>query len=165
MTTTEIPAPVHGVASPVTAASRRTYASPIAIWIGLATLYFVWGSTYIGIKLAVESMPAFIMASGRFLIAGLLLLGWCMYREGRGVARISRIELRDSFVVGSLLLGGGMGLVALGEETLPSGITALLIALMPVWVAVLGRLVFGERLPRIVLVGINRRGSKDSQLR
>lgn len=154
MTTAEIPASMPVAAPPVPAASRRPYASPIAIWIGLATLYFVWGSTYIGIKLAVESMPAFIMASGRFLIAGLLLLGWCMYREGRGVVRISRIELRDSFVVGALLLGGGMGLVALGEETLPSGITALLIALMPVWVAVIGRVVFGERLPRIVLAGI-----------
>ena len=136
------------------AASRRSFASPLAIWVGLATLYFVWGSTYIGIKIAVESMPAFVMASGRFLLAGVLLLGWCVFREGRGAVRIRRIELRDSFVVGALLLGGGMGMVALAEKTIPSGITALLIALMPVWVAVLGRIVFGERLPRIVVVGI-----------
>ena len=154
MTTAAIPASMTVEPSPATGASRRVHASPLAIWIGLATLYFVWGSTYIGIKIAVESMPAFIMASGRFLLAGLLLLGWCTFREGRGVLRISRIELRDSFVVGALLLGGGMGMVALAEETLPSGITALLIALMPVWVAVLGRIVFRERLPRIVGFGI-----------
>lgn len=154
MTTATVPAPttVDTLASP--AASRRSYASPIAIWIGLATLYFVWGSTYIGIKLAVETIPAFMMASGRFLIAGALLLAWCVFREGRIVLRVRPVELRDSFVVGSLLLGGGMGMVALAEETLPSGITALFIALMPVWVAVLGRIVFGERLPRIVVVGI-----------
>jgi drug/metabolite transporter (DMT)-like permease len=136
------------------AASRRSPASSLAILAGLATLYFVWGSTYIGIKIAVESMPAFVMASGRFLLAGLLLLGWCVFREGTVVLRISRVELRDSFVVGALLLGGGMGMVALAEQTIPSGITALLIALMPVWVAVLGRILFGERLPRIVVVGI-----------
>jgi drug/metabolite transporter (DMT)-like permease len=136
------------------AVSRRSPASSLAILAGLVTLYFVWGSTYIGIKIAVESMPAFVMASGRFLLAGLLLLGWCVFREGTVVLRISRVELRDSFVVGALLLGGGMGMVALAEQTIPSGITALLIALMPVWVAVLGRIVFGERLPRIVVVGI-----------
>jgi len=154
MTSTERPASNAVDATRAASASGRSYASPLAIWVGLATLYFVWGSTYIGIKLAVESMPAFIMASGRFLIAGLLLLGWCTFREGRGVLQIRPVELRDSFVVGALLLGGGMGMVALAEETLPSGITALLIALMPVWVAVLGRVVFGERLPRIVVVGI-----------
>ena len=63
-------------------------------------------------------------------------------------------ELRDSLVVGALLLGGGMGMVAFGEQTVPSGITALLIGLMPVWVAVFGRIFLGERLPGIALVGI-----------
>lgn len=126
----------------------------MAVWVGLLTLYFVWGSTYIGIKVAVETIPAFIMASGRFLLAGLLLLGWCVFRDGRTAFRFSRVEFRDSFIVGSLLLGGGMGMVALGEQTVPAGITALLIALMPLWVAVLGRIVFGERTSRLVLVGI-----------
>jgi drug/metabolite transporter (DMT)-like permease len=135
-------------------ASRRATASPLAVWVGLATLYFVWGSTYIGIKLAVDSIPPFLMASSRFLIAGLFLLAWCVVRNGPAVLRVSRVELRDSFIVGALLLGGGMGMVAVGEQTVPSGVSALLIALLPVWVAVLGRVAFGERLPRIVLVGI-----------
>lgn len=135
-------------------ATARPAASSVAVWLGLLTLYFVWGSTYIGIKVSVESMPAFIMASGRFLLAGLLLLGWSVIRDGRAALRMNRLELRDSFVVGALLLGGGMGMVALGEQTVPSGITALLIALMPLWVAVLGRVVFGERTSRLVVVGI-----------
>ena len=138
----------------MTNSTSRPVVSPLAIWVGLLTLYFVWGSTYVGIKVAVESIPAFLMGSGRFLLAGLLLLGWSLAREGRAALRISRIELRDSFVVGSLLLGGGMGMVALGEQTVPAGITALIIALMPLWVAVLGRVIFGERTSRIVLVGI-----------
>jgi drug/metabolite transporter (DMT)-like permease len=132
----------------------RPPASTLAVWAGLVTLYFVWGSTYIGIRVAVETIPAFVMASGRFLIAGGLLLGWSIARDGRAALRVSRLELRDSFVVGALLLGGGMGMVALGEQTVPSGITALIIALMPLWVAVLGRVVFGERTSRLVVAGI-----------
>jgi drug/metabolite transporter (DMT)-like permease len=94
------------------------------------------------------------MGAVRFLIAGSILLAWSALREGPGALRISRRELRDSLVVGIALLGGGMGLVALAEQTVPSGITALLIALMPAWVAVLGRVFFGERLPAVVIVGI-----------
>jgi drug/metabolite transporter (DMT)-like permease len=138
------------------AASRagRSAAAPLAIWLGLLTLYFVWGSTYLGIRIAVESIPAFLMGAARFLVAGGLLLAWTALREGPGALRISRRELRDSLVVGIALLGGGMGMVALAEQTVPSGITALLIALMPAWVAVLGRVFFGERLPTVVIVGI-----------
>jgi drug/metabolite transporter (DMT)-like permease len=66
----------------------------------------------------------------------------------------TRREWRDSAIVGALLIGGGMGMVAFGEQTVPSGITALLIAMMPVWVAVLGRIFLGERLPGLAVVGI-----------
>ncbi|HEX7474177.1 MAG TPA: EamA family transporter [Candidatus Limnocylindrales bacterium] len=135
-------------------APSRPAASTAAVWLGLLTLYFVWGSTYIGIRVSVETIPAFVMASARFLLAGLLLLAWSVARDGPSALRMSRIEFRDSFIVGALLLGGGMGMVALGEQTVPAGITALLIALMPLWVAVLGRVVFGERTSRLVLVGI-----------
>jgi drug/metabolite transporter (DMT)-like permease len=124
------------------------------IWGGLLTLYFVWGSTYLGIRVAIDTIPPFVMAGGRFVIAGLVLLGWSMLREGRAFAWPSVREWRDTFVVGGLLLMGGMGLVSWGEQTVPSGITALLIAMMPVWVAVLGRLFLHERLPRVAVVGI-----------
>jgi drug/metabolite transporter (DMT)-like permease len=124
------------------------------IWIGLLILYVVWGSTYLGIAIAVDTIPPFLMAAVRFLIAGLVLLGWSVAREGRGFHPPSLREWRDSTIVGALLLGGGMGMVAFGEQTVPSGITALIIAMMPVWVAVLGRAFLRERLPRLAIGGI-----------
>jgi drug/metabolite transporter (DMT)-like permease len=124
------------------------------IWLGLLTLYLVWGSTYLAISIAVDTIPPFLMAGVRFLSAGLLLLTWSVARDGRAFVPPTRREWRDSAIVGSLLIGGGMGMVAFGEQTVPSGITALLIAVMPVWVAVLGRIFLGERLPRLAVVGI-----------
>jgi drug/metabolite transporter (DMT)-like permease len=124
------------------------------IWVGLLILYVVWGSTYLGIAIAVDTIPPFVMAAIRFLIAGSVLLGWSVAREGRSFRRPSLREWRDSTIVGALLLGGGMGMVAYGEQTVPSGITALIIAMMPVWVAVLGRIFLRERLPRLAIGGI-----------
>ncbi len=124
------------------------------IWIGLLILYVVWGSTYLGIAIAVETIPPFLMAAARFLVAGIALLGWSVARDGRSFVQPTAREWRDSAVVGALLLGGGMGMVAFGEQTVPSGIAALLIAMMPVWVAILGRIFLGERLPRLAGVGI-----------
>ena len=126
----------------------------VLIAVAMLILYVVWGSTYLGIAVAVDTIPPFIMASIRFLIAGLVLLTWSVVREGRGFTFPSRRELRDSSIVGALLLGGGMGLVALGELTVPSGVTALLIAMMPLWVAVLGRAFLGERLPGVAVGGV-----------
>jgi len=124
------------------------------VWIGLAVLYLVWGSTYLGIAIAVETIPPFLMAAVRFFLAGLILLTWSIAREGRAFVPPTRREWRDSAIVGALLIGGGMGMVAFGEQTVPSGIAALLIATMPVWVAILGRVFLGERLPRMAVVGI-----------
>lgn len=124
------------------------------VWAGLLVLYFVWGSTYIGIAIAVESIPPFFMAAIRFGLAGALLFAWSWLRAG-GVAIIpSRREWRDSLIVGGLLLGGGMGMMAFGQQTIPAGIAAVLIAMLPLWIAVLGRLFLGERLPRLAVIGI-----------
>ena len=120
----------------------------------MLVLYLVWGSTYLGIAVAVETIPPFLMAAARFGLAGGLLLLWSLARDRGSFVWPTRREWRDSAIVGALLLGGGMGMVAFGEQTIPSGITALLIALMPVWVAIFGGLLLGERLPRIAVVGI-----------
>ncbi|MGZ8502307.1 MAG: EamA family transporter [Candidatus Limnocylindrales bacterium] len=120
----------------------------------MVVLYLVWGSTYLGIAIAVDTIPPFLMAAVRFGIAGGVLIAWSLLRDRRAFVPPTRREWRDSFIVGGLLLGGGMGMVAFGEQTIPSGITALLIALMPVWVAIFGRVLLGERLPRIAVVGI-----------
>jgi drug/metabolite transporter (DMT)-like permease len=124
------------------------------IWLGMLVLYVVWGSTYLGIAIAVDTIPPFLMAAARFLLAGAILLAWSIAREGRSFVRPSRREWRDSAIVGALLLAGGNGLVAFGEQTVPSGIAALLVGLMPVWVAILGGIFLGDRLPRLAVIGI-----------
>ncbi len=126
----------------------------LAIAAALLVLYVVWGSTYLGIAIAIESIPPFMMAASRFFVAGAVLLIWSRVRGGSTFVWPSRREWRDSAIVGSLLLGGGMGLVAFGELTIPSGIAAILIAMMPVWVAILGRVILGERLPGLVMIGV-----------
>jgi len=125
-----------------------------AIWLGLAVLYGVWGSTYLAISVAVETLPPFLMAAVRFALAGLSLLAWVAIRRRGSFVRPTRRQLLDSTIVGALLLGGGMGLVAWGQQTIPSGITAVVVATMPVWVAIFGGAFFGDRLPRIAGIGI-----------
>lgn len=120
----------------------------------MVILYVVWGSTYLGISIAVDSIPPFVMAGSRFALAGIVMLGAAFILRRGALTLPTRREWRDSFIVGSLLMGGGMGMVALGEETVPSGIAALIIAMMPLWVAVIGRAAFGERLPLGAVVGV-----------
>ena len=137
-----------------TPAAPRAPTRRVLLVIGLLVLYLVWGSTYLGIAVAVRTIPPFFMAAARFALAGGILLAWSVAREGRTFSLPTRREWRDSIIVGALLLGTGMGFVSLGEKTVPSGITALLIAMMPVWIAIFGRFFLGERLPAIALVGI-----------
>lgn len=132
----------------------RPAASPIAIWIGLVILYLVWGSTYLGIRVAVETIPPFVMGSIRFVPAGILLAGAVAIRKRDEIRRPSRRELIDTTIVAGFLLLGGMGLVAWGEQTITSGIAALLIGLMPMWLAVFARIGYGDRLPAMAVGGI-----------
>lgn len=126
----------------------------LLVWAALLTVYVVWGSTYFGIAVAIETLPPFLMGAIRFAIAGTLLLAWDWLRDPAARRLPSRRELRDSAIVGALLLGAGNGFVAWGEMTVASGIAAILVALIPVWFALLGWLYFRDRLPRIVAVAI-----------
>lgn len=132
----------------------RPTSSPVALWAGLLVLYVVWGSTYLGIAYAVETIPPFLMAALRFIPAGILLAGVVAVHDRATIRRPSIRELRDATIVGAFLMLGGMGMVALGERTIPSGIAALLIGLMPAWIAVFGRVLFKDRLPLLAIVGI-----------
>ncbi|OGO56001.1 MAG: hypothetical protein A2V85_04310 [Chloroflexi bacterium RBG_16_72_14] len=132
----------------------RPTVSPLAVWAGIITLYLVWGSTYLGIKLAVETLPPFLMGFLRFLAAGLILAGAVALRHRHTIRRPSAVELRDSTIVGSCLMVGGIGLVSWGEQTVSSGIAALLIGLMPMWLAIFARVFFRERLPLMAVAGI-----------
>ncbi len=125
-----------------------------AIWLGLLVLYVVWGSTYLAISIAVETLPPFLMAAVRFGVAGVAMFGWVIVRHGGHVQWPSRREWRDSAIVGTLLLAGGMGFVSWGSQTIPSGIVALLIAMMPMWVAIFGAILLGQRLPRLAGAGV-----------
>jgi drug/metabolite transporter (DMT)-like permease len=135
-------------------ASHRTLGAPGAqVALALAALYMVWGSTYLAIRVAVGTIPPFTQGSIRFLIAGTIL--YLATARGRaGEARPGRREWRDATIIGGFLLLGGNGLVALGETTVGSGIAALFVATLPLWVAILGRLFFDLRLSRSTLVGI-----------
>jgi drug/metabolite transporter (DMT)-like permease len=99
-----------------------------------AAVYVIWGSTYLGIRYAVESIPPFLMAGSRNLAAGLLL--YALARARSNVSP-SRIEWRDATIAGGLMLALGNGGVTWAEQVIPSGVTALLVALTPVWMVLL----------------------------
>ena len=132
----------------------RPTASPLSVWIGLVVLYLVWGSTYLGMKLAIDTVPPFVMGFLRFVPAGLLLAGAVALRDRRTIRRPSAVQVRDASIVGTCLLLGGTGLVAWGQQTIATGIAALLIGLVPMWLAVFGRLLFGDRIPVLAAAGI-----------
>jgi drug/metabolite transporter (DMT)-like permease len=106
------------------------------IWIALWTVYILWGSTYLGIELAGETMPAIFAAGVRFTIAGGLLLAFIAWRKGRGALRLTRGELASSAVVG-LLLPGANSLLFITEREVPIGLASLIIASIPLWVVLL----------------------------
>ena len=102
--------------------------SRTALFVAFATIYLVWGSTYLGIRVAVETMPPFLMAGLRFLVAGSLLLA---FQRLRGPLHLRPHHWRDNAIIGTFLLLGGNGLVSWAELSLPSGVTALLIGSQP----------------------------------
>jgi len=118
--------------------------SPLALGGGLATVYVIWGSTYLAIRFAVETLPPFLMAGVRFLIAGTLLYGWARWR---GVPRATATQWRRATLVGALLLLGGNGLVSLAVTRVPSGLAALLVATVPLWMVLLDALRPGGGAP------------------
>jgi drug/metabolite transporter (DMT)-like permease len=99
-----------------------------ALIAAFATIYIVWGSTYLGIRIAVETLPPFLMAGLRFLLAGSALL---VIQRLRGPLQIRPHHWRDNAIIGACLLLGGNGLVSWAEQFIPSGITALLIGSQP----------------------------------
>jgi len=105
--------------------------STTKIFFGFATIYLIWGSTYLAIRLGVETMPPFLMAGTRFLAGGLLLYGLMRLR---GVDRPNLSHWRPAVITGLLMPAGGTGLVTWAETTVPSGMTALLVAMVPMWI-------------------------------
>ncbi len=126
------------------------------LWLALGTVYVIWGSTYLAIRVAVETLPPFLMAGVRFLIAGGLLLVFSM-RRGEQAAddRIGWPQWRAAAIVGGLLLLGGNGGVVFAEQWVPSGLAAVMVATSPFWMSgVEATLKDGERLNVKTIVGL-----------
>ncbi len=113
-----------------------------ALVLALAAVYLIWGSTYLAIRYAIETLPGFMMAGLRFLLAGALLYAWA---RATGAPRPAPRQWRPAALIGVLLLLGGNGLVVWAEHRIPSGVTALLVAVEPVWIALLAPFFSGAR--------------------
>ncbi len=116
----------------------------LRVWTAMITVYIVWGSTYLAIRFAVETMPPFLMAATRFLIAGGLLFAW---RMAAGDRLPTWRQLRDTAIVGLFLLLGGNGLVVWAEQRVVSGVAALLIGATPFWFVIVEAVRPGGKRP------------------
>jgi len=123
------------------------------LWAALVTIYIVWGSTYLAIRIMVETMPPLLGAGVRFAVAGAIFWMVLRLRGGAERVRITRGQAVGAALAGTLLCFGGNGLVTVAEEEVPSGLAALIIGAVPLWV-VLMRLGEGDRPARGTLAGV-----------
>lgn len=115
-----------------------------------AAVYLIWGSTYLGIKYAIETLPTFLMAGTRFLVAGAVL--FIIAKYSADYERPKLVHWRTSFIVGGLLLLGGNGAVVLAQHYIPSSVAALLIATEPLWIVLISWLLMGGSRPNLKVV-------------
>ncbi|MFL5556117.1 MAG: EamA family transporter [Gemmatimonadaceae bacterium] len=129
-----------------------SHASRAHIIAAFASIYLVWGSTYLAIRYAVETIPPFVMGGLRFVISGALLYAWARYR---GAQRPSRLHWRNAIIAGGFLLLGGNGAVVWAEQFVPSGLTALLVSILPFWLVIIEWVRPPRRRPSgAVLIGL-----------
>ena len=115
-----------------------------------AAIYIIWGSTFLGIRYAIETMPPLLMAGTRFVIAGAILYAWATIREG---ARPTRQQWVNTAIVGALLLTVGNGAVSWAEQFVPSGLAALVVAITPLWMVIFEGLRSGGDRPDKRIIG------------
>lgn len=126
--------------------------SRLAIWSALIAVYIVWGSTYLAILFVVETTPPFIAAGMRFLIAGAVLY---VFRRLRGDPAPQKIEWRSAAIVGLFLIVGGNGCLMWAEQRVASGVAALIIAAVPLWIAIIDTIRPGGQRPgRWAILGV-----------
>jgi drug/metabolite transporter (DMT)-like permease len=138
---------------------RRPTPSTAAVVAALLIVYVVWGSTYLGIAIMIETMPPLLAAGVRYASAGVILLAflaiWAWTRRpDERLERPTAANWRASFIIGGLLLLGGNGGVVLAELFIGSGITAVLIATTPIWMAVFDALITRRWPSRLVMGGL-----------
>jgi drug/metabolite transporter (DMT)-like permease len=120
------------------------------IILALCAVYFAWGGTYLAMRFAVETLPPFLLAGTRFVIAGLLLYLW---ETAKGTKTPEKIHWRNATVIGGLMLLGGNSLVVWAEQTISSGIAALIIATVPLWMTLFAWLWQGSAQPNAYVIG------------
>jgi drug/metabolite transporter (DMT)-like permease len=118
--------------------------STLSIWTALITLYIVWGSTYLAIRFGVETLPPFLLAAARFLVAGAILYLW---RRAAGDKRPTALNWRSAAIVGGFLLVGGNGGVTWAEQRVVSGVAALMVGLVPLWMLLMDAFLPGGKSP------------------
>jgi drug/metabolite transporter (DMT)-like permease len=129
--------------------AHRLGASTAAVWAALGAIYVIWGATYLGMEIAIESIPPFLMASLRFLVAGAILFAIFRPRE--------RPTLRhwiSAAIVGSFLLVGGNAMVAVAQQRIDTGVAALIVATFPLWIATFDFAANGNRLRPQAVLGV-----------
>ena len=121
------------------------------LW-AFAAVYIIWGSTYLGIRLAIDSIPPFLMAGSRFVLAGTIL--YALMRL-RGAATPTASHWRSAAVIGGVLLLGGNGGVSWAQQFVPSGIAALIVAAVPLWMILIDWLrPRGTKPKQVVWIGL-----------
>lgn len=122
------------------------------VLLAFAAVYIVWGSTYLAIRYAVETIPPFLMSGARFLVSGAILYGWARVRAQPAP---TRAQWGAAAITGALMLCFGNGAVGWAEQRVPSGLTALLVAVVPIWMVLLDWVLPGGMRPRaLVLAGV-----------
>ncbi|HXR11357.1 MAG TPA: EamA family transporter, partial [Gaiellaceae bacterium] len=121
------------------------------VWTALGTVYVIWGSTYLGIELAGETIPPLFAVGTRFVAAGLLMAGFTAWRRGPQVLRVRPAELASAVLVGALMPGAN-AILFIAERHVATGLSALIIGAVPLWVVVL-RTLGGDRPPAAALGG------------
>lgn len=135
---------------PVQQAEAKSHRLRVGVSFGL--VYFFWGSTYLAILIAVRHFPAALLGALRFLMAGILMLGWCML-TGKRVTLSGKDALR-LLLVGVLLLTGGNVVLAWTEKFINSGLAAMIVAVVPIWIAIIEAIIGGDRLNRRGWLGL-----------
>src|SRR5918994_4208876 len=144
------------MSSPAPAAHGPATRSPAPwlIWVALGTVYVIWSTTYLGIRITNETLPPLVAAGTRFVIAGAVLFAVSARRRDLEADPIGRPQWLAALLVGTGLIAFGNGSVVLAERNVPSGTVALIFALVPLWIALWDRFVGRRRLPGRVAIGI-----------
>jgi drug/metabolite transporter (DMT)-like permease len=120
----------------------------IRMIVAFVALYLIWGSTYLGIRFSIETIPPFLMAGARFILAGLIMyaIAW-----SQGIGRSTWANWRTSLIIGACLLLGGNGGVTISEQYIDSGLAALVVAIVPIYIVLLGWMTGMARRPTPIM--------------